>query len=302
LSKPCPAFANSRVLKERTVLVEYSEFENNKPDRELMSELLEQVIEIAKEAGEAVLEIYGAEDLEVESKEDDGYISPLTQADKASHEVIQSGLEKISEFPIISEEGTHELDGSDTFWLVDPLDGTKEFIGRNGEFTVNIGLIRNGRPILGVVYQPAGNVMYAAEGNKAFKIVPEGKVISLHPGAYEGDKPKIVVSRNHKGEKLGRILQKIGPHEDTDVGSSLKFCLLAEGVAQAYPRFVPTYLWDTAAADAVLSATGGEIRNLSGEILSYDPGTNIRNPFFIATAKDCEGLHDKIKKTAEEIE
>ncbi|HEX5456235.1 MAG TPA: 3'(2'),5'-bisphosphate nucleotidase CysQ [Candidatus Saccharimonadales bacterium] len=267
-----------------------------------MSELLEQVIELAKEAGETILDIYAADELEIENKEDEGYVSPLTQADKASHEIIQSGLEKISEHPVISEEGNHKPDGADIFWLVDPLDGTKEFINRNGEFTVNIGLIKDGRPVLGVIYQPAGNVMYAAEGDRAFKILPDGRVAPLKPPVYEGDKPKIVVSRNHKGEKLGGILTKLGPHEEADVGSSLKFCLLAEGTAQAYPRLVPTYLWDTAAADAVLSATGGEIRDFSGRLLNYDPEKDIRNPFFIATARGCGDLYKKIKDISEEIE
>ncbi|HET7673304.1 MAG TPA: 3'(2'),5'-bisphosphate nucleotidase CysQ [Candidatus Saccharimonadales bacterium] len=267
-----------------------------------MSELLEQVIEIAKEAGEAILQIYGSEDFEVENKEDEGYVSPLTRADKASHEVIEPALKKISDYPVVSEEGEHEVDGAKTFWLVDPLDGTKEFIGRNGEFTVNIGLIKDGKSVLGVVYQPAGNVLYAAEGNEAVKIVPEGEIIRLQPIEKTAGKAKLVVSRNHKGKKLGKILEKLGPHEETNVGSSLKFCLLAEGKAQVYPRFVPTYLWDTAAADAVLRATGGEIRGLDGRVLEYDPAKDIRNPLFIATAHGYDNWYQKIQKAAKKAE
>lgn len=258
-----------------------------------MQELLEQVIKIAREAGKAIIEIYGSEDLEIQNKDDEGYVSPLTQADKASHDIIQAGLTGISEYPIISEEGVQDFQLADKFWLVDPMDGTKEFISKNGEFTVNIALIENGEPVLGVVYAPVLNILYAAAEGKAFKIDAEQNKIELNPDPGERDVPKIVVSRNHKGEELAEILSRFGAHEETDVGSSLKFCYLAEGKAQAYPRFVPTYLWDTAAADAVLRSTGGQIRALNGNNLVYKPEENIKNPFFIATANGQDALIDK---------
>lgn len=258
-----------------------------------MQELLYQVIKIARDAGEAIIEVYNSDKYEVENKDDEGYVSPLTKADKSSHKIIQAGLEKISKEPIISEEGVQNFNQADKFWLVDPMDGTKEFISHNGEFTVNIALVDNGRPVLGVVYAPALNILFAAAGKEAFKIDPEGNKTELKPDSLRYDVPRIVVSRNHKGEELSEILSGFGPHEETDVGSSLKFCYLAEGKAQAYPRFVPTYLWDTAAADAVLRATGGQIRNLDGKQLEYTPEKNIKNPFFVATAKGQDALFSK---------
>jgi 3'(2'), 5'-bisphosphate nucleotidase len=128
---------------------------------------------------------------------------------------------------------------------------------------------------------------------KAFKVDDEDNKTELKPDPSERKVPKIVTSRNHKGEKLAGILSRFDTHEETDVGSSLKFCYLAEGKVQAYPRFVPTYLWDTAAADAVLKATGGQIRDLKGRSLVYKPEENIKNPFFIATASGQEYLFDK---------
>lgn len=258
-----------------------------------MQKLLEDVIKIARDAGKAIIEVYNSNEFDVESKDDEGYISPLTQADKASHDVIQAGLTSISQDPVISEEGAQDFQSADKFWLVDPMDGTKEFISKNGEFTVNIALVENGQPVLGVVYAPALNILYAATDGKAFKVEGEDNKTELKPSPSKNDTPKIVVSRNHKGEELAEILSRFGPHEETDVGSSLKFCYLAEGKAQAYPRFVPTYLWDTAAADAVLRATGGQIRDLNGTNLVYEPVENIKNPFFIATANGQEYLFNK---------
>lgn len=255
--------------------------------------MLGQVIKIARKAGEVVIEIYNSEDLEIQSKDDEGYVSPLTKADKTSHKIIHAGLEKISDNPVISEEGVQNFNQAEKFWLVDPLDGTKEFISHNEEFTVNIALVKNGRPVLGVVYAPALKVLFAAVNNKAFKIDVEDNRIELKPDPSERAVPKIVTSRNHKGEKLAEILSGFGAHEETDVGSSLKFCYLAEGKAQAYPRFVPTYLWDTAAADAVLRATGGQIRDFNGKQLEYKPEENIKNPLFIATANGQDELFSK---------
>lgn len=258
-----------------------------------MQELLEKVIKIAREAGDAIIEVYNSDEFGIESKDDKGYISPLTKADKTSHEVIQAGLEKISEYPIVSEEGVQDFQQNGKFWLVDPLDGTKEFISRNGEFTVNIALVEGGQPILGVVYAPVLNQLFAAADNTVFKIDEKGNKKELKPALVEIETPKIVVSRNHKGDALIKILENFGPHVETDVGSSLKFCYLAEGKAQAYPRFVPTYLWDTAASDAILRATGGQIRDLNGKQLVYEPEENIKNPLFVATANGQDALFSK---------
>lgn len=258
-----------------------------------MQELLDQVIKIARDAGKSIIEIYNSDEYGVESKDDAGYVSPLTIADTSSHKIIQAGLEKISKDPIISEEGVQNFEQTDKFWLVDPLDGTKEFISRNGEFTVNIALVENGQPVLGVVYAPVLEILFASADNQAYKIDAQSNKTELKPDPAKSEKPKIVVSRNHKGEELAKILESFGPHLETDVGSSLKFCYLAEGKAQAYPRFVPTYLWDTAAADAVLRATGGEIRSLDGNQLVYKPEENIKNPLFVATANGQDSLFSK---------
>lgn len=257
-------------------------------------QLLEQVIDIAYRAGSAIIKIYSSDDFAVEQKTNGDYDSPLTSADKTSHKIIYDQLKKNSNLPIISEEGNGDYQTYEKYWLVDPLDGTKDFISKNGEFTVNIALIEDKKPVLGVVYAPAIDKLYAADDNKVFMI--ENSTHIKLPIDGVSNVPRIVVSRNHKGEKLEKILKKFGPHKKTDVGSSLKFCLLAEGKAEVYPRFVPTYLWDTAAADAILRATGGEIRSLAGEQIVYDPLKNIKNPLFIATAKNQKKLYDKFLK------
>ena len=248
-----------------------------------MPELLEQVTEIAHRAGDAVMEIYESGDFEVETKADQ---TPLTKADKAAHEIIQAGLKQISDYPVISEEGSHGAGDSDTFWLVDPIDGTKEFINKNGEFTINIGLIKNGAPVLGVVYAPAKKVMYfGATERGAYKQEDGGQPVSIS-AEYKGKIPTVVVSRSHLNDETQKFLDQLGEHEKVSMGSSLKLCLIAEGRAAFYPRFAPTSLWDTAAADAVVRAAGGKVTNADGSDLQYHPSQNILNPYFIAKAKN----------------
>ncbi len=242
-----------------------------------MNKLVEDCIKIAKQAGEAILEIYESDDFGETMKDNN---SPLTKADIAANDIIQHGLEQISDYPIVSEEGEHDSKGSKIFWLVDPIDGTREFINRNGEFTINIGLIKNGQPVMGVVYTPTKGWMYfGVVGEGAYKEVKNKKTaISAH---YKGKIPTVVVSRSHKSEKTLNFLKSIGKHKEVNMGSSLKLCLVAEGEATIYPRFVPTCLWDTAAADAIVRAAGGLVTDMNSTPLIYDTA-QIKNPYFIA--------------------
>lgn len=230
---------------------------------------------IAREAGEAIMRVYDSGDYKVETKEDD---TPVTYADKLANGIIEVGLKKISDWPILSEEGSHNVDGASRFWCVDPIDGTKEFIAKNGEFTVNIGLIENGEPILGVVSAPAKNVLYyGARGYGAFKQAGTDEPIKIE-AKFTGPVP-VVTNHQTVEKELEELLGKIGEHQMLIMGSSLKFCLVAEGAAAMYPRFYGSHLWDTAAGDAVLRAAGGKIE----PELVYDP-TELLNPNFITTA------------------
>lgn len=246
--------------------------------------LLEAVERIAREAGDAIMKVY-ARDFSVEEKEDK---SPLTEADQAAHYVIVRGLQSLSvRLPILSEEDMEGFAGVNAhgrYWLVDPLDGTKEFIKRNGEFTVNIALIENGVPVLGVVTAPAlGTAYVAAEGVGAFKVEKDGQrhAIQVAGQPAEGSTWRVVGSRSHPSPDLAAWLDTLGTHEMLPMGSSLKLCLIAEGKADAYPRLGPTCLWDTGAAHAVVRYAGGRVETLEGEPLSYANPTEKLNPYFV---------------------
>ena len=246
--------------------------------------LLEAVERIAREAGDAIMKVY-ARDFSVEEKEDK---SPLTEADQAAHHVIVRGLKGLPvQLPILSEEDMEGFSGVDAqgrYWLVDPLDGTKEFIKRNGEFTVNIALIENGVPVLGVVTAPAlGTAYVAAEGVGAFKVEKDGQrhAIQVAGQPAEGSTWRVVGSRSHPSPDLAAWLDKLGEHEMLPMGSSLKLCLIAEGNADAYPRLGPTCLWDTGAAHAVVRSAGGRVDTLKGEPLSYANPAEKLNPYFV---------------------
>jgi len=251
--------------------------------------LLEEIEVIAREAGAAIMDIY-AKEFSVQEKEDK---SPLTEADEAAHSIITARLARLLPMlPILSEEAVedfHGMDGTGSYWLVDPLDGTKEFIKRNGEFTVNIALIKGGRPLLGVVYAPVLDVVYlAAEGLGAFKVVAGGARAAIHVATHtEGSLWRVVGSRSHAGDSLPVLLARLGSHELIAMGSSLKFCLVAEGSADVYPRLGLTSLWDTAAAHCVVEQAGGGVIRLTGEPLSYaDPSVTL-NPFFVVHGKSA---------------
>ena len=245
--------------------------------------LLDDVRALAKKAGEKILEIYGREDFEVEQKGDD---SPLTAADMASHRTIVEGLERLTpDIPVLSEESAEipyeERRQWDWYWLIDPLDGTKEFIKRNGEFTVNIALIHDGRAALGVVHVPVkGWTYFACSGGGAFKETPEGvRKISVAP---LGEGPvRVAGSRSHRGDSLNRFLENIGEHEIISMGSALKLCLVAENAADVYPRLGPTSEWDTAAAQCVVEEAGGQVTDLEMKPLMYNTKESLLNPFFL---------------------
>jgi len=249
--------------------------------------LLESVLDIAAAASQAILDIYDG-DIDVELKDDR---SPLTQADRAAHAVIVAGLEKLEPaLPILSEESAaSDIEARRSwprYWLVDPLDGTKEFIKRNGEFTVNIALIDGHVPVLGVVMAPVTGTAYAGiVGSGAFRQVGgQREAIAVHRPAAEP--LRVVGSRSHASPDLAALLETLGPHEMKPMGSSLKICLVAEGEADLYPRLGPTSEWDTAAAQAVLIAAGGSMIDLSGQPLTYNASESLLNPHFLALGDD----------------
>lgn len=260
------------------------------------------LLEIAEAAGAAIMQVYRS-DFEVRRKSD---ASPLTQADLAAHEVIRSGLEQLSpRLPILSEESSPPPYGERRrwrrYWLVDPLDGTREFINRNGEFTVNFALVEDGRARLGVVGAPVLEQVFIgdAAGRRAEKHAG-GAVTPLAGRPMQGRRSlTLVASRSHGNERLQPYLQALD-REFAEVvrrsmGSSLKLCLLAEGKADLYPRLGPTSEWDIAAADAVLAAAGGAVRQLNGAPLAYNK-RDLLNPDFVAVADAAFPWVEKLPK------
>ncbi|MEO1956672.1 MAG: 3'(2'),5'-bisphosphate nucleotidase CysQ [Methylophilaceae bacterium] len=255
---------------------------------------VQDIVALAKKAGDAIMVIY-QKDVEVEFKADQ---SPLTDADKQAHHIIEQGLKELGDsyglsIPLLSEEGKdisyEQRKNWDDFWLVDPVDGTKEFVKKNGEFTVNIALIHNGVPVLGVVYAPALNTMYwSKQGEGAFK---DNAKLPLQT-ADQRQKYKVVASRSHMSDETKDFIEAIETIKDKElvsIGSSLKICLVAEGAADIYPRLGPTMEWDTAAAHAIVLETGMEMKVYEhGKMktpLTYNK-QSLLNPFFVTSAFD----------------
>ncbi|WP_088104312.1 3'(2'),5'-bisphosphate nucleotidase CysQ [Halalkalibacter urbisdiaboli] len=257
---------------------------------------LDDIIALSMKAGERILDVYNSPDFGVESKKDD---SPLTLADKRSHEAITTELERLyPEIPILSEEGNHlsydERKDWEYLWVVDPLDGTKEFIKRNDEFTVNIALVHNGRPVLGVIYTPVLDTLFAAkEGLGAYKLEKAkarfndewSRTASKLPLAVEKEKTTVIASRSHMSPEteayINELKEKVGEVDIISAGSSLKLCMVAEGHADVYPRFAPTMEWDTAAGQAIVEQAGAQVVTTdSGTPLFYNK-ENLLNPWFI---------------------
>lgn len=253
----------------------------SRPDRD---DLLTPLVALAAEAGEAILEIYRG-DFDVSHKGDD---SPLTAADLAAHERIEAGLAKLTpEIPRLSEEGGDTPYATRRtwrrYWLIDPLDGTKEFIKRNGQFTVNIALIEDGEPVLGVVHAPdLAITWYGSAGRGAFLRRDGGPPEALRTDAARTARPRVLVSRSHRGPEVDALLERLPDYEPVVMGSSLKFCVIAEGEADFYPRLGPTSEWDTAAGHAVLAAAGGQVTDTTGAPLRYNAKDSLLNPHFLA--------------------
>jgi len=272
-------------------------------DNTTLKQLLTTAVQAALEAGRAVNEVYENKDFEVETKQDE---TPLTLADRRSHEIISGYLEK-GDYPVLSEEGKdipfERRSQWEYFWLVDPLDGTKEFIKKNGEFTVNIALIHQGTPVLGVVFAPYVKELYfGAHQFGAYKV--EGineelmnfkdlddlmKAGNILPLKSERNKLVVVGSRSHMNDDtqgyIDALKEKYGDAEFVSKGSSLKICMVAEGSADVYPRFAPTMEWDTAAGHAVALASGYPVTQQDGKTpLQYNK-EELRNPYFIVKSE-----------------
>lgn len=249
-----------------------------------MQDLATDVEAVAAAAGDAILAVYGSDDFQVVTKADQ---SPLTAADTAAHHVIVTRLRaRTPEIPILSEESDsvpwRERSAWPRFWLVDPLDGTKEFIKRNGEFTVNIALVEGGVPRLGVVHIPAQATTYVGvAGQGAYKRVGQGPPVPITTCPAPA-RLRVSVSRSHPSAALDALLARLGPCETIALGSALKLCYVAEGKVDFYPRLGPTSEWDTAAAQAVLEAAGGIVTRTDGAPLRYATGESLLNPHFLA--------------------
>ena len=246
--------------------------------------LLEEVVALSHEAGRRILAVYERADHGVTEKDDR---SPLTEADMASHHAIVAGLRRIApDIPVLSEESSdvpwETRRQWRRYWLIDPLDGTKEFIKRNGEFTVNIALIEDGRPVLGVVHVPVLDLTYyACRGGGAWRRRDGEAPERIRVRERCGEPVVVAGSRSHRGDSLNRFLERLGEHELISMGSALKLCLVAEGRADVYPRLGPTSEWDTAAAQAVVEEAGGRVTDLDLRPLRYNSKESLLNPYFI---------------------
>ena len=263
------------------------------------------LIDMTRAAGEAILGVYGRA-FEVETKADD---SPLTEADRLAQRIIVEGLHALTPgVPVVSEESVpppyHERRQWHRYWLVDPLDGTKEFVERNGEFTVNIALIDAGEPVLGVVGVPVRQSVYLGDRRRgeAWRIDERGRTPLRGRAMSSSGSVSVVASRRHGGDRLGRYLldleQTFEQVHRVHLGSSLKLCILAEGGADLYPRLGPTSEWDIAAAHAILAAAGGAVTKFDGSPLTYNAKESFLNPDFLAVADASFPWRDKLPPLA----
>ncbi len=244
------------------------------------------LIDLAVEAGHRIMEIYESDDFDIENKADD---SPLTKADTASHHILKDGLtERFPDMPVISEEGSgiayDDRRSWDRFWLVDPLDGTREFISRNGEFTVNIALIENRRPVCGVIVVPVtGTRYFANREDGAFRQDHDGMPVAIHTaGNGRNDALTVVQSRSHAAAAEGEFYSQYNLKDRVSRGSSLKFCMVAEGAADLYFRSGPTWEWDTAAGHAIVLHAGGKVLIGNDDLLYNKPSLKNDDGFLCA--------------------
>ena len=267
---------------------------------EITQKLIEEICQIASNAADCILKIYDT-DFSVKTKKDH---SPLTTADMAAHNSICTALAQLTpDIPVLSEESSElpyaELSQWSRYWLVDPLDGTREFIKRNGEFTVNIALIENGHPSLGVITVPVTGVCYyAATSLGAFKTNADGITESIKIKKSDLNNIIIAGSRSHGTEKQQALTKQMDGAEIIAIGSSLKFCLVAEGKADIYPRFGLTSEWDTAAAQCIVEESGGCVVDMDFNPIRYNTKDSLLNPEFLAIADQSfnwKHYLDKIK-------
>lgn len=253
------------------------------------ADLLPGVRALAARAAAEILAVYARPVVAV-SKADD---SPLTEADLRAHRLICKGLADLTpEWPVLSEESEGIAYAVRrewaSYWLVDPLDGTREFVSRNGEFTINIALVQDHRPTLGVVQIPVAGLTYAGiPGTGAWRAFADAAFDPIRVDPVPARPVRVLGSRSHRGDSLSAFLDRIGAHELVGVGSALKFCRLAEGQADVYPRLGPTSEWDTAAGQAVVEGAGGQVLTLEGRPLHYNTKPGLLNPSFVATAGDA---------------
>jgi 3'(2'), 5'-bisphosphate nucleotidase len=261
------------------------------------SSMLSAIGMLARQAGREIMAIYDDGEVRALDKADG---SPLTAADMASHRTIVEGLQRLTpDWPVLSEESAdagHEIRRNwKRFWLVDPLDGTKEFLKRNGEFTVNIALVEDGTPVMGVVHAPALGLSYfAGQGQGAFKQLDDDTSAAIRVALHrEHEKLKIVGSRSHADPRQDELVRYLGGGEFLSMGSSLKLCLVADGSAHLYPRLGPTMEWDTAAAHAIVREAGGIVCDSDGKELRYNKA-DLHNPPFAVLAATDGALRQKL--------
>jgi 3'(2'), 5'-bisphosphate nucleotidase len=249
-----------------------------------LAELSLRAAEIARRAAREILEVYASGRYDASLKADD---SPLTTADLRAHHLIRESLRALTpDIPVLSEEAADtpyaERAGWPRYWLVDPLDGTREFLSRNGQFTVNIALIVGHEPRLGVVHVPLSDTSYRGlPGAGSWRSEGEGAPYAIRVASRSAVPLRVVGSRSHRGTSLEGFLARVGAHELLPVGSSLKFCMIAEGAADVYPRLGPTSEWDTAAGHAVVAGAGGTVATLEGGTLRYNTRPTLLNPHFV---------------------
>jgi 3'(2'), 5'-bisphosphate nucleotidase len=258
--------------------------------------MLPQLVGLCRRAGREILRIYDS-NFEVQHKADQ---SPLTQADLRAHTVLVNGLKALTpHIPILSEEASDiayaERRDWSSLWLVDPLDGTREFVSRNGEFTVNVALIEQHRPVLGVVHVPTRDITFSGLMQVgAYKQLADAAPVRISTQRPAAQPLRVVSSRSHASEGSNDYERALGPYTVVKIGSSVKFSIVAEGAADLYPRLGATSEWDTAAGQAVLEAAGGRVTDLQGQVLRYNTREGLLNPYFVAYADDsrnwCELL------------
>lgn len=265
----------------------------DKLDKKTIENLILTVVDIAKLAGAKILQVYHSDDFAVETKTD---ASPVTQADFAANEIIVSELNKITpQLPVLSEEAADisfaERSQWQCYWLVDPLDGTREFIKKSGEFSVNIALIENHRPILGVIYVPVENVCYfAAENYGVFQQQDDQAPTSLQVRSWSPTQLAVLMSRYSDIERFDNILSQFDGCQIERLSSSIKFGLIATGKFDLYPRLGPTSEWDTAAGQCIVEQAGGSVVDFTGQPLRYNTKESLTNPQFLVLGDGKELL------------